>query len=127
MIKRRLISVLAIIGVLLHAGLFIRHNAMMLGAALDHAALADIFSNICFGHADSSANPDATHPRNQDGPQSRCLDCLSCGSAVALLPAISATYGATYAIVSDSIIPSDPVRPNSLELWPPGRGPPLGV
>jgi hypothetical protein len=127
MSKRRLVGVLAIIGVLLHAGLFIRHNAIMLRAALDHAALADVFSEICVGQANSSGSPDAAHPRNHDGPQSRCLDCLSCASAVALLPATSANHDATYATASDSLIPSDVEGPHSLELWPPGRGPPLGV
>ena len=126
MIKRRLVSVLAIIGVLLHAGFFIRHNAMMLGATLDHAALADVFSEICSGQSNSSASPDAAHPRNQDGSQSRCLDCLSCASAAALLPT-SANYDATYAVASDSLIPSHVVRLNSLAFWPPGRGPPLDV
>jgi hypothetical protein len=84
--QRRLLSLLAIIGVLLHAGLFVRHNAMMVRAALDRAALADIFSEICSGKSGSSANPDATFPGDHGSPESHCPDCLTFAGAVALLP-----------------------------------------
>jgi hypothetical protein len=123
---RRLISLLAIVGVLLHAGIFVRHNAMMLGAALDRAAFADIFSEICHGDP-NSVSPDAPHPQNPSDPESHCPDCLGFVGAAALFPAIFADYDAVYSIISDTFISSDVVRPNIPVLWPPGRGPPLSV
>jgi hypothetical protein len=120
---RRFISLLAIIGVLLHAGIFVRHNAMMLGAALDQAAFADIFSEICHG-GPNSVSPDAPLPQNPSDPESHCPDCLSFVGATALFPAIFADCAAIYSIVSNTFISSDVVRPNILVLWPPGRGPP---
>lgn len=122
---RRLISLLAIVGVLLHAGIFVRHNAMMLGAALDRAAFADIFSEICRG-GPNSVSPDAPHPQNPGDPESHCPDCLGVGAA-ALFPVIFVDHDAVYSIVSDTFISSDVVRPNILVLWPPGRGPPVSV
>ena len=125
--QRRLLSLLAIIGVLLHTGLFVRHNTMMVGAALDRAGLADIFSEICHGKPDSSASPDAPHPLDHSSPESCCLDCLACAGAVALLPTIFVNYAADYTIASDVPIFSEVIRPNGVALWPPGQGPPLSV
>jgi hypothetical protein len=125
--QRRLLSLLAIIGVLLHAGLFVRHNAMMVGAVLDRAALADIFSEICSGKPGSSASPDATFPGDHGSPESHCPDCLAFAGAVALLPTAFLNYVADYSIASDTPISSQVVSSNGLVLWPPGQGPPLSV
>jgi hypothetical protein len=125
--QRRLLSLLAIIGVLLHAGLFVRHNAMMVGAALERALLTEIFSEICAGKPDSPASPDATYPRDHGNPESHCPDCLACAGAVALLPTIFVDFDATYSIASDPPISSQVVSSNRLVLWPPGQGPPLSI
>jgi hypothetical protein len=125
--QRRLLSLLAIIGVLLHAGFFVRHNAMIVGAALDQAALSDIFSEICSGKPGSPTSPDATYPRNHGNPESHCPDCLAFAGAVALLPTVFVNYDAIYSIRSDALISPQVVSQNGLVLWPPGQGPPLSV
>jgi hypothetical protein len=125
MIHRRLVSLLAIIGMLLHAGLFVRHNAMMLGVALDRAVLADAFDEICLGKPNSPATPDAGHPRNEGDPQAHCPDCLGFASAVALLSTTFVNYDASYSITSDALFSSQVVSTDGLLLWPPGRAPPL--
>ena len=125
MIRRQLVSLLAIIGMLLHAGLFVHHNAMMLEAALDRAVLADAFNEICFGKSNSPAIPDAGHPQNEGDPQSHCPDCLGFAGAVALLSTTSVNYDARYLIASDTLFSSQVVSTDGLLLWPPGRGPPL--
>jgi hypothetical protein len=62
MFSRRWLALAAILGVLIHAGLFIRHNAMTLGMALDRAALADAFGEICHGQLESSGSAGPTLP-----------------------------------------------------------------
>jgi hypothetical protein len=125
MIQRRLVSLLAIIGMLLHAGLFVRHNAMMLGVALDRAAFVDAFDEICLGKSNSPATSDAGHPQNKGDPQAHCPDCLGFAGAVALLPTISVNYDASYSIASDVLFSSQVISTDGLLLWPPGRAPPL--
>ena len=46
---RRWVSIVALLGVLLHAGAIVRHNAAMLGAQLEHQALLAGLSRICHG------------------------------------------------------------------------------
>ena len=125
MIHRRLVSLLAIVGMLLHAGLFVRHNAMMLGAALDGAVLADAFDEICVGKPNSPATPDAGHPQNPGDQRSHCPDCLAFAGAVALLSTAFVNYDAAYSIASDTLFSSQVVSTDGLLLWPPGRAPPL--
>lgn len=127
MISRRLLSVVAIVGMLLHAGLFVRHNAMMLGATLDHDNLGGIFSEICSAKLDASEGQAATHPQDRNETNSHCQDCLAFAGAVALLAIIAATYDATYSTTFDTRISSQVERRNILALWPPGQGPPVNV
>jgi hypothetical protein len=124
MFLRRCIGSLAIIGMLLHAGLFVRHNAMMLGSALDSAALAAAFGEICFGASGSTHSPDSTSPQNPDGLQSHCLVCLAFAGAVALLPPTLPFYVSFYSIASDTVFSTDPLSSADAPLWPPGQGPP---
>ena len=46
---RRLISFVAVLGMLLHAAALIRHHDVMLGATLQHQALLTDLAQICHG------------------------------------------------------------------------------
>jgi hypothetical protein len=127
MFLRRWIGTLAIFGMLLHAGLFVRHNAMMLGAALDGAALAAAFGEICFGAKGSTHSPNSTLPQNPDSLQSHCPDCLGLAGAVAMLPPTPPFYVSFYSIASDRLFSTDPLNSADTPLWPPGQGPPAAA
>ena len=49
---------MVLLGVLLHAGVIVRHNASMLGALFEHQALLADFAQIC--HRDSRGDADLT-------------------------------------------------------------------
>lgn len=80
--------VLAIIGVLLHAGLIVWHNAAMLGATLQRNALATALAELCHGAGAAATEaqgelPELPQPGND---QSGCPICKGSVSAVAILP-----------------------------------------
>ena len=58
--SRRWIAVVALLGVLLHAGALVRHHATMLGATLDHQALLADLGRICH----SAGTPTIPGPRS---------------------------------------------------------------
>jgi hypothetical protein len=125
MFLRRWLSLVAILGVLVHAGLFVCHNAMMLGAALDSAALAEALGEICQGQPGSSQSVDQTLPQNPDGVRHRCPDCLGAAAVNVVLPAAPAFYLTICSIDSDTRISAALVASADVALWPPGQGPPL--
>ena len=47
--SRSWVSILAVLGVLLHAGAIVRHNAAMAAASLQYQALVAGLSQICHG------------------------------------------------------------------------------
>ena len=53
--SRGWISLLALLGVFLHAGSVVRHNAVMTGAALQYQALVDGLAQLCHGGTNSGA------------------------------------------------------------------------
>ena len=121
---RRWISLLAIIGVLFHAGWFVRHNAMMVGVAVDNAALAQAFGDICLSNPGSAEVPDVPLPQAPDNARSHCPECLNAtGSVAALLPA-PAFYITFYSVASDTLVSTAPLAPVDVPLWPPSQGPP---
>lgn len=120
---RRLIGIVAIVGVLLHAGLFVRHNAMMLAAALDAATPGDVFGEICF--ASKSGSIDFPGADRSGDLLRHCPDCLHFAGGNAVLPIISLPWVAPYSVASNlyfaiEIPPGDPRA-----FWPPSRAPPL--
>jgi hypothetical protein len=123
MFARRWIGCLAIIGMLLHAGLFVRHTAMMLGGALASAALAAAFGEICSGASGSARSPDSALPQNPASRQNHCPDCLGFAGA-ALLPPTLPFYVTFYSIASDTVFSAAAVSSADVPLWPPGQGPP---
>ncbi|MFV0296784.1 MAG: DUF2946 family protein [Hyphomicrobiaceae bacterium] len=90
---QRIARALALIGVMIHAGLLTWHNAAMLGSVLERNALAIALSEICHnGDALSSAdrnNPaDPGIPSENPGGPTGCPICKGAVAAVTLLPAL---------------------------------------
>lgn len=84
--RRKWISILALLGVLLHAGAIVRHNAVMAGATWQYHALLTDLLQIC--HGDANGGPLAASelpfvPKPSDA-QNGCPLCSGLGTAVAL-------------------------------------------
>jgi hypothetical protein len=124
--SRTWISVLAVLGVLLHAGAIARHNAAMAGAALDYRALLAGLTQICHGGSgtgriDASELPYVPPPNDA---QSGCPICSGL-SPVLALAAPPAGLALAFAPSSPvSVREAYGVRGAENHLHPPARGPP---
>lgn len=124
--SRRWIAIVALLGVLLHAGALVRHHATMLGATLDHQALLADLGQICHSAGTTSSVPAADLPAipQPTDAQNGCPVCSGLGSAVALvapeLAAIALPAPVPPAFHADPIDISE--FPHAIH--PPVRGPP---
>jgi hypothetical protein len=125
--SRSWVSILAVLGVLLHAGAIVRHNAAMAAASLQYQALVAGLSQICHGAGTGSGTLDASElpyvPRPNDA-QNGCPICSGLSPAVALA-APSAVVALVLPSASISFHPqSDIVQGSGHAVCPPARGPP---
>jgi hypothetical protein len=120
--SRTWIHVLALIGVLLHAGAVARHNGIMLGYALQSDALAADLGVICHGGANTPASelPAAPAPS-----QTSCPICIRL-APLAALPAAAESLAspATGEIALQTPAPSPGLLQAPFAACPPARGPP---
>ena len=63
---RRLIGLVAMLGVLLHAGLIVRHASIMLNATLLHSELVSSLGVICHGDGSTTRLPGSDVPALPD-------------------------------------------------------------
>jgi hypothetical protein len=122
--SRTWIHVLALIGVLLHAGAVARHNGIMLGYALQSDALAADLGVICHGGANTPGSelPAAPAPSS---PQTSCPICMGLAPVAALLAAAeSLAAPATGEIALQTPAPSPGLLQTPFAACPPARGPP---
>ena len=125
--SRRWISILAVIGVVLHAAAIVRHNAAMAAASLQYQELVAALSQICHGSGVGSGTLDASEvpyvPRPTDA-QNGCPICSGLASAFPL----DAPPAATALVLSpeELVYPARSNRPQgvSYAVCPPARGPP---
>jgi hypothetical protein len=120
------VSALAILGVLLHAGALVRHNARMLDAALDYTTLASGLAQFCHGGASASPVPSELPflPKPSDA-QNACPICSGLGFAFALAgpePDLLRSALQMAAPFLDVAVCFPVAR---RVLCPPARGPPL--
>ena len=123
---RRWISLLAVVGVLLHAGALVRHNAIMAGVHLQHQALLADLQVICHSGGPGAAEPaDLPHiPRPFDA-QNGCPLCSGLASAFALAGPEPVELGAKLRSQrADPPIFVASRQASPLRLLPPARGPP---
>jgi hypothetical protein len=123
--SRKWISVLAVLGVLLHAGALVRHNAAMAGAALEYRALLAGLTQICHGSGagtlDASELPYVPPPNDA---QNGCPICSGLGPAIAL-GAPPQALALVLAPASSSVFFEVHRAPAATHLpHPPARGPP---
>jgi hypothetical protein len=124
---RRWINILAVFGVLLHAGALVRHHAVMLNANTQHQALLADLAAICHGSGGTerlAASDLPTVPQPADA-QNGCPLCAGLTTAFA----ITAYVAAAIAPVSyDCAEPFRLVQFVASDLTetrhPPSRGPP---
>ena len=127
--SRKWISVLALLGVLMHAGAIARHNAVMAGAIFQYQALLTGLSQLC--HSATSGKVLAAAelpyvPKPTDA-QNGCPICSGLSPAVALaaLNPDIAFVPALTAIEFHS--PSLCLPASGHAVCPPARGPPAAA
>lgn len=124
--SRRWIALVALLGVLLHAGAIVRHHGVMLGATLQYHTLVTELAQICHSAGTTAEAPSADLPAipKPSDAQSGCPICSGLGSAVAL-----ATPEFTGIVLSPpmlAVFQADPIAVPQLPhaIHPPARGPP---
>ena len=127
--SRRWISVLALLGVLLHAGAIVRHNAAMTGANLQYQALVTGLSQLC--HSVTSGKVLAAAelpfvPKPTDA-QNGCPICSGLSPAVALAaPELEVAF--VPAPVAIAFHPdAQRTSASAHAVCPPARGPPAAA
>lgn len=119
------------LGVLLHAGLLVRHHGAMLQAHLQYQALAaDLAAAFCHGGTQEGTArspgdlPGVPKPSN---PQGDCPACCGQATALALLAPDGLTVPVRFAALARWI---EPERTNPAlrhAVCPPPRGPPASA
>jgi Protein of unknown function (DUF2946) len=126
MALRKWISVVALVGVLLHAGAVVRHNAGMLGALFQHQALLADLAQICHGVGSGDAQSTADLPfiPMPSDAQKGCPICSGLVSPFGLTPPAPAWLPppAHQAAHQPIAVAALPVQPRTAH--PPARGPP---
>jgi hypothetical protein len=86
---RRLVNILAMLGMLAHAGALVRHNIVMVGATLDYNALLSDLGSICHNSPgfDGGSGTDVPRIPLPSNSQDACAICLGLVGAVALIVA----------------------------------------
>lgn len=123
--KRSWISVLAVLGVLLHAGALVHHSAGMVGATLAHHALVSDLAQICHpggaaGAVPASDLPYIPKPADAQG----CPLCSGLGHVFALPAPVPAAMFAPQAAARVFDRGSGPAPQPTHAVCPPARGPP---
>jgi hypothetical protein len=122
--SRTWIHVLALIGVLLHAGAVARHTGILLGAALQGNSLAADLGVICHGGA-NAPGPELPAAPAPSSPQTSCPICMGLAPVAALLAAAeSLAAPATGEIALQTPAPSPGLLQTPFAACPPARGPP---
>lgn len=132
------LSWLAIVGMLLHAGAVVRHNASMLGTALaavsqsapaKNYSVLDESGNVIIAGAICHGNgfDDGSHDESQaDKP--RCPVCSGYVTAVAIdAPSACASIARLLTIADVVVIATLAHTPDVHHVVPPQRGPPAAV
>jgi hypothetical protein len=125
--SRKWISVLALLGVLMHAGAIARHNAVMAGATFQYRALLTGLSQICHGSATGDAAAALPFVPRPSDAQNGCPVCSGLSPAFALVaPKLDVAF--VPAPVAIAFHPDALRIPASGHaVCPPARGPPAAA
>lgn len=123
---RKLIGVVAILGVLLHAGLIVQHASMLVGAVLGQSLAGDLQAAIC--HGGDAATADAAVPQDGDGSgrpaAGQCPICQGMSSAAVVLPTPLPLAARAEAESERLAAISERIAHRIAGLLPPARAPP---
>lgn len=123
--SRKWISILALLGVLLHAGAIVRHNAAMTGANLQYQTLLTDLAQLCHGSgAGAVAAADLPYVPKPTDAQNGCPICSGLNPVVALavpeLAVVALSPSVSIAFHSET----HRVPGSGYAVCPPARGPP---
>lgn len=123
---RKLVVVVALLGVLAHAAALARHNGRMLGLWLEHQDLVAALLVICHGGG-GSTTADLAKLDLPAAPSDHASDCPLCMGL-----AVAAILPAPFAIPTPRVVHSERIAhvaefitPRLRAAWPPTRGPPV--
>jgi hypothetical protein len=124
----RWVSLLALFGVLLHAGLLVRHNNIVL-AAVQQQDLLFSYGIICEVPADSRSDG---QPQNQPSPFKKLYKCPIClgavpGASLAGLLVLNIEPPASFVLPLKAAVTVAAVIPQFRAVHPPSRAPPATV
>ena len=121
----RIISLVAVVGVLLHAGLLVRHNGIMLDAAFDRLALSFAGGVIC--HGDGSGIQPASGMPAHSGEMANCPVCVGAMAGAAILPPLVMLPGNGLASILHTAEADQHIGHHPGDVRPPSRAPPANV
>ena len=121
--SRRLIGILALLGVLMHAGALVRHNGLMLSALLQYQAIVADLTAVCHGSG-AAADSELPYLPRPTGAEFGCPICSGLVAAF-VLPSAEPVAFARPLLDSQEPPPGHFERPGIERLGlPPVRGPP---
>ena len=127
---RKLVGLVAIFGVLLHAGLIVRHSTSMIAAQIQHTELAAALGVICHGGGSAVALPASEIPNipselpASGGGTQDCPLCMGFGMASAVLPDRIAVRNLPVASSARQEIVAIIIARRMAAVRPPSTGPP---
>ncbi len=122
---RKLISILAMLGVLLHTGALVHHNAAVLDAALQYHALLSDLGLRCQGSGGRTSEvADLPQVPGPYDTQSGCPICSGLAPAIALATPWAAEIAAPLETRADQFTAIVSIAELPREALPPARGPP---
>ena len=125
---RQIVGLLALVGVLLHAGLVVSHATVMLHAMLGDGDGMGAIGVICHGGKGAVASP--TTPADETPRQdqrSECPICMGYGPAVTLLSEISVPKHVPHEISVRQTVVAEIIARRMAAVRPPSTGPPFSV
>lgn len=115
---------MALVGVLLHASLLVRHNAALIDAAFDQIALVASGGVIC--HSDASVGQSADSPAlpKPFGKLPNCPICTGAAVAAAILPPTASLHLPALSAPARATVAHQRLASLQAEYRPPSRAPP---
>jgi predicted CxxxxCH...CXXCH cytochrome family protein len=125
---RFVVNLLAVLSVLVHAGMIMRHHQVMLGAHLERQSLLSALGVICHSGGQTTAPLDAEVPwlpPLSDQQNGQCPLCAGLTTAVALPANVESGVPVHFRAAAPQLVRYE-ARPTETEsVRPPTRGPPL--
>ena len=128
---RRFVNLVALLGVLVHAGLAVRHSQVMLGAHLERQGLMAALGVICHGNGQATTSVDAELPWLPPPADQQTGECPLCAglASVAVLAASGNSGGVPveFRASAPQLIHYEARPIEMARIKPLSHGPPLPV